>query len=85
MSGNATASRKKSKDETDVDSVEQTSTLNISNAISQPLSSQQITKLYQQIKNYPSFTKWVNQAGNEMYKKPEKAFDAIVEFAQDAF
>jgi len=85
LSGNATASKKKGKREGDMDVEEETTTVNISNAISQPLSSQQITKLYQQIKNYPSFTKWVNQAGNEMYKKPEKAFDAIVEFAQDAF
>lgn len=85
LSGNATSSRKKAEKDTDLDSVEQTTTLNISNAISQPLSSQQVTKLYQQIKKYPAFTKWVNQAGNEMYKKPEKAFDAIVEFAQDAF
>jgi hypothetical protein len=85
LSGNATASKKKGKREGDMDVEEETTTVNISNAISQPLSSQQITKLYQQIKNYPAFTKWVNQAGNEMYKKPEKAFDAIVEFAQDAF
>ena len=85
LSGNATASKKKGKKEGDMDVEEETTTLNISNAISQPLSSQQITKLYQQIKKYPAFTKWVNQAGNEMYKKPEKAFDAIVEFAQDAF
>lgn len=85
LSGNAAASKKKAKKEGEMDVEEETTTLNISNAISQPLSSQQITKLYQQIKNYPAFTKWVNQAGNEMYKKPEKAFDAIVEFSQDAF
>lgn len=85
LSGNATVSKKKAKKEGDMDVEEETTTLNISNAISQPLSSQQITKLYQQIKKYPAFTKWVNQAGNEMYKKTEKAFDAVVEFAQDAF
>ena len=85
LSGNATASKKKAKKEGEIDVEEETTTLTISNAISQPLSSQQITKLYQQIKNYPAFIKWVNQAGNQIYKKPEKAFDAIVEFAQDAF
>jgi len=85
LSGNATASKKKAKREGEMDVEEETSTINISNAISQPLSSQQITKLYQQIKKYPAFTKWVNQPGNEMYKKTEKAFDAVVEFAQDAF
>ena len=87
LSGNATASKKKGKREGEMDVEEETTTVNISNAISQPLSSQQITKLYQQIKNYPAFIKWLNESGNKDkgYGTPEKAFDAIVEFAQDAF
>jgi len=85
VSGNATASKKKSKGQGDLTSEEQTSTVDITNAISKPLSSQQITKLFEQIKNYPSFQNWVNLSGNSKFNKSENAFDAVVKFATEAF
>jgi len=85
VSGNATASKKKSKGQGDMDSEEQTSTVDITNAISKPLSSQQITKLFEQIKNYPSFQNWVNLSGNSKFNKSENAFDAVIKFATEAF
>lgn len=85
VSGNATASKKKSKGKGDTESEEQTSTVDITNAISKPLSSQQITKLFEQIKNYPSFQNWVNLSGNSKFNKSENAFDAVVKFATEAF
>ena len=74
VSGNATASKKKSKGEGDAVSEEQTSTVDITNSISKPLSSQQVTKLFEQIKNYPSFQDWVNLSGNSKFNKSENAF-----------
>lgn len=85
VSGNATASKKKSKGEGDTVSEEQTSTVDITNSISKPLSSQQVTKLFEQIKNYPSFQDWVNLSGNSKFNKSENAFDAVIKFATEAF
>ena len=85
VSGNATASKKKSKGEGDAVSEEQTSTVDITNSISKPLSSQQVTKLFEQIKNYPSFQDWVNLSGNSKFNKSENAFDAVIKFATEAF
>ena len=68
-----------------MDSEEQTSTVDITNAISKPLSSQQITKLFEQIKNYPSFQNWVNLSGNSKFNKSENAFMAVIKFATEAF
>ena len=92
VSGNAVATKQRSKSEFEDPklikdgrqaNVTRDETINVSNALSKPLSPGQITKLYEQIRNYPAFQEFLNSSKAQPdFKKPEKAFQAIIEFAE---
>jgi len=96
VSGNAVATKQRSKAEF-VDpkqkkqggkdsNVTRDETINVTNALSKPLSPGQITKLYEQIRNYPAFQEFLNSdTADPAFRKPEKAFEAIVEFAESFY